>query len=394
MHRQILKFMAKKSYTKDTSIVQLYERELPSGAIRFYLHYTHNGQRVREPLKAIPIVEKSDRLNYKEAKAKAQAIAFERIAEIRSGQLGLANRHSNVLLSEWLGMCVERARNREREGMNRHTWARTIEYTGELLERYRSGATLADVDKDYVLGFVDYLKHGYVIGRNLQSAGKHLKPSSADKKLSAFSFVLKEAVKDGIIERNPFDLIEPSDRIKVPESTREYLTEEELKRLEATPITNETTRNVYLFMCCCGLRISDVKRLRWEDIERDGDRWRIRIRQQKTQQPVYLPLSKAARAFMPEQDDLPADSRIFADMPSEQTMNRVLKIWAESAGITKNVTLHTARHTYCTMLLTKGTDLYTVSKMAGHSDIKTTQIYAKIIDKRKEEAADVFDEIF
>ena len=75
-------------------------------------------------------------------------------------------------------------------------------------------------------------------------------------------------------------------------------------------------------------------------------------------------------------------------------MNRTLKLWAKRAGIEKNVTLHTARHTCATLLLSKGVDLYTVSKILGHSEISTTQIYAKIIDKTKENAVDKLNNLF
>ena len=74
-------------------------------------------------------------------------------------------------------------------------------------------------------------------------------------------------------------------------------------------------------------------------------------------------------------------------------MNRTLKSWAKRAGITKAVTLHTARHTYATMLLTKGADLYTVSKLLGHSEVATTQIYAKIVDSKKAEAVNLLNNL-
>ena len=75
-------------------------------------------------------------------------------------------------------------------------------------------------------------------------------------------------------------------------------------------------------------------------------------------------------------------------------INDILKIWAADAGITKSVTYHTSRHTFATMLLTLGADLYTVSKLLGHSQIKNTQIYAEIINRRKDEAVNLIDKVF
>ena len=78
---------------------------------------------------------------------------------------------------------------------------------------------------------------------------------------------------------------------------------------------------------------------------------------------------------------------------TEPAMNRALKAWAKRAGIDKDITLHTARHTYATTLLTKGADLYTVSKLLGHSEVATTQIYAKIVDSKKVEAVNLLNNL-
>ena len=77
------------------------------------------------------------------------------------------------------------------------------------------------------------------------------------------------------------------------------------------------------------------------------------------------------------------------DMPCRFHYNQILKSWTKNAGINKNLTSHIARHTFATLSLSSGADLYTVSKLLGHKDIATTQIYAKIIDKKKEEAVDM-----
>jgi len=96
---------------------------------------------------------------------------------------------------------------------------------------------------------------------------------------------------------------------------------------------------------------------------------------------------------MPLRGDATATDLVFASLPTEPAMNRTLKAWAERAGIEKNLTLHTARHTYATTLLTKGADLYTVSKLLGHSEVATTQIYAKIVDKKKVDAVNLLDNL-
>ncbi len=386
--------MAKKCNTKDTAIVQLYERELKSGAVRFYLHYTIDGQQTRESLKDLPLVKKTDKQAYREAKGKAQAIAFERTAEIRNGQLGITHGAARLRLFDWMMQCADEADKKSTEGQNRHSWGRMLRQTAAVLIDFAGeNVRLCDIDKDFVKNYIEYLQNEYTISRGAQHKGQHLAPKTAHKKYSCFRFTLNEAVRNDLIPRNPCNLLSEADRIEVPESTREYLTEEELKALEATP-TASAVRNVYLFMCCCGLRISDVKGLRWSDVEKDGKRWRLKIRQQKTQNPLYLPLSDQARQYIPQQGEKTPVEPIFDCIPTEPAMNRALKKWAVAANINKVLTLHTARHTFATLLLSKGVPIEVVSKLLGHTNIKTTQIYAKIIDKKKEDAVDLLNNLF
>lgn len=343
----------------------------------------------------IPEVTPFDRLANQNALQAANAIKAERTAAIIAAQAGLKRMgQSKTLLLDWMMHCADRAEQRASTAANRHTWGRTIENTAELLRQYAGeGVRVADVDKDFCIGFIEYLRTGYVIGTGVQNTGKHLAPSTANKRYQCLRFALAEAQREGIIAVNPCDMLTDADKIKVPESQRAYLSIEELKRLEATPTASEGTRRIYLFMAYCGLRISDVKGLRWQDIDQQGEPWTIAIRQQKTQNPLYLPLSDKAREFLPPQGDAAPSDPVFANLPTEPAMNRTLKAWAKRAGITKNITLHTARHTYATTLLTKGADLYTVSKLLGHSEVATTQIYAKIVDSKKVEAVNLLNNL-
>lgn len=387
----------KKTATKAKEVVSLREKKLSNGNVSLYL-YHYNGERVeKEYLKLYLIPEKTpfDKLANQQALNAANAIKAERTAAIIANKAGLKHvGQSKILLLDWMRHCADRAEQRASTAANRHTWGRTIENTADILRQYAGeGVRVADVDKDFCIGFIEYLRTGYVIGSNAQNTGKHLAPSTANKRYQCLRFALSEAQREGIITANPCDQLADADKIKVPESTRAFLTIEELKRLESTPTASEKTKQVYLFMCYCGLRISDVKGLRWADLNTSGEQWTIAIRQQKTQAPLYIPLSDKAREYLPAQGDAPSDSHIFADMVTEPAMNRTLKGWAKRAGITKAVTLHTARHTYATMLLTKGADLYTVSKLLGHSEVATTQIYAKIVDSKKVEAVNLLNNL-
>lgn len=392
----------KKIATKAKEPVRLREKKLSNGNVSLYLDYYKGGKREYEFLKLylIPVKNPFDRLQNEEALKAANAIKAERTTSILAEEAGLKRvGQSRMLVYDWVLHCSEKAEQKSTEGQHRNGWGRMLKQTATAIAEYAgSQVRLIDIDKEFVKGFIDWLQHGYVITRTsnkggIQNEGNHLAPKTAQKRYSCFRFALNEAVREGILQRNPCDLIPATDKIKVPESTRAFLTIEELKRLEATPTASEGTRMAYLFMCYCGLRISDVKALRWADVDTQGEQWTISIRQQKTQAPLYLPLSDKAREYLPTQNDAAPTDPVFAGLPTEPAMNRALKAWAKRAGIEKELTLHTARHTYATTLLTKGADLYTVSKLLGHSNVATTQIYAKIIDKKKVDAVNLLNNL-
>jgi integrase len=114
----------------------------------------------------------------------------------------------------------------------------------------------------------------------------------------------------------------------------------------------------------------------------------------KTTTPIYLPLSKQAMKWLPERGDASGNELVFGDLPNRGRIGVHLGKWAKDAGITKSMSYHTSRHTFATMMLTLGVDLYTVSKLLGHTKVETTQIYAKIINKKKDDAVSLIDDAF
>lgn len=117
--------------------------------------------------------------------------------------------------------------------------------------------------------------------------------------------------------------------------------------------------------------------LKWKNLYCNEGQWYVSIVTAKTDGPLVLPLSSKAM-----------------DLPNQSMTNTLLKSWIWSAGIHKKICFHTSRHTFATMLLTLGVDLYTVSKLPGHSNVKTTQIYAKMVDSKKVEAVHLLDNAF
>lgn len=203
---------------------------------------------------------------------------------------------------------------------------------------------------------------------------------------------MNDAYKKGFISSNPVALVDESEKPQGQPTERDYLTADELKTLMAAKSPNEQVKAAFLFSCFCGLRLSDVEGLTWGAIHRDGDSWVIETRMQKTRNIIYLPLSDAARRFLPERGDKGPDGLVF-DLPKRVSTQWNVVTWVKRAGIEKHITFHCARHTFATLALNQGADLYSISKLLGHTNVQTTQIYAAIIDQRKREAANLLNGI-
>ena len=150
-----------------------------------------------------------------------------------------------------------------------------------------------------------------------------------------------------------------------------------------------------LLSCFTGLRYSDMMTLKWSEIHTaaDGKTLYIEHQQVKTKNTVTIPLSNEALKWMPRKSK--DDDRVFHQLRiTSTTVEVVLGEWMQEAGIQKHITYHCSRHTAATLLLTLGADLYTVSKILGHRSIRMTEVYAKIVDKKKIETMNLVNNMF
>lgn len=308
---------------------------------------------------------------------KANDLLHQRIDEYFSSKSAPVVEEPPVTMSEWFKAFVA---EKKRQGIR--TADRLVNYT-RILTDFDSTTILKDVDKTFCLRLITYLRDEY-----RTRAGKKLSPKSIFNITGYFLTSLNMAVQSGKITANPWYRLSQNDKPKNPKTKREYLTIDEVKALIATPCDNETVKRAYLFSCFCGLRLGDVISLKWKSITNDGERWKIGVVASKNQRVLHIPLSAQAMKWMPDR----TGEFVFPTL-TRQAILRHLKNWAKAAGITKTVTFHTSRHTFATMLLTLGTDIYTVSKMLGHSSVKPTQIYARIIDEAKDNAVCLADGI-
>jgi integrase len=167
---------------------------------------------------------------------------------------------------------------------------------------------------------------------------------------------------------------------------RDYLTQAEIdtirtKEMPGTSLNN--IRNIFVFSCYTGLAYADVRKLHWGEIVTgfDGNLW-IRTNRAKTTTTVQVPLLPIAAGMLPDNNSEGKPCTVFF-VPSNQKVNEGLKDIAKMCGIRKKLSFHIARHSFATTItLSNGVPIETLSKMLGHTNIKTTQIYGKIVDHK------------
>lgn len=209
------------------------------------------------------------------------------------------------------------------------------------------------------------------------------KPNSATKTLKFFKTVVIFAQKSGIMTHDPFI----HHHFHLEQVDRGFLTDEEIQRIMQKEFVTprlEAVRDIFIFSCFCGLAYIDVANLTQDNIvSLDGKMW-IMTRRQKTNIPSNILLLDIPLMIIDKYKGKTTKNRLLPIL-SNQKMNSYLKEIADLCGIKKNLTFHLARHTFATMTLSKGVPIESVSKMLGHTNIKTTQIYARITNKKIEE---------
>ena len=338
-----------KKPTKVKEPIRLRMKELANGNKSLYLDIYRDGKRTYEYLKMylIPETDNNARVRNQTTMTAANAIKSKRIIQLTNGEAGIETREK-VFLLDWMETYKENQAKRGKKDGNQ------IQVTIRILKDYvGERVTMDQIDKAFCQEYIDYLLTEY------RPKGKRVSNFTLHTYYRILNGALNAAVRAEIIKVNPFTKINNTDKIRLPESKRSYMTIEEVRALIATPMKNEAVKQAYLFSCFCGLRILSPEALKW----------------------------------MPERGEKTSEDHVF-DLPSPTMINTLLKPWAKAAGIDKRFSFHTSRHTFATMMLTLGADLYTTSKLLGHADVKMTQVYAKIINQKKDDAVNLVNGLF
>ena len=346
------------------------------GKTSLYLDYYHKGKRKTEYLKLYlepnPKTKDERDVNKKTLQL-AETIRAQRQIEIQNGVYGF--RDNEKLKASFINYIQLLTDKRKDSTGNYGNWDSMLKHLKSYIPM---DITFAEVDRKFVQGFKEYLDKDAKTKSN-QNLSQNSKYSYFNKLRAA----LKQAVKDGII---PTNLSEGVEAFKQGEPQREFLTLEELQAAVQAECEIPQMKTAFIFSCLTGLRWSDINKLLWSEVQHSNEMgYYIRFRQKKTKGAETLPISEQAFGLLGERQD--KDERVFKGLKYSAWHNLKLQQWMMRAGISKTITFHCARHTYATLQLSAGTDIYTVSKLLGHRELKTTQIYAKVIDQQKKEAA-------
>lgn len=378
--------MRKKKPIKAKEPIRIRFKAIANGNKSIYLDCYHNGKRSYEFLKLYLIPETTEAAKVQNANIMqaANAIKAQRMIELANNQARIkANTQlSKMLLVDWMQVYQK---SLIRDGK---TYGATINNTIKMINEYQKGILLKDVDKVFCIGIIDYMRNKYRM-----SNGKPLSAVTIANNTRALSCALNKAVRDGVINQNPLHTLSASEKPQIPQSKREFLSIEEVKALISTDCDLPIVKQAFLFSCFCGLRVSDVEALTWGMISKDNGNYVCNIVMKKTKEQLYLPLSKEALKWLPNRGEAKDQDKVFP-LPSDSCVYKYLQQWVRAAGITKHVSFHVSRHTFATMMISLGSDLYTVSKLLGHTNIKVTEVYAKLVNAKKFEAVNLVNDVF
>ena len=370
----------------DLSPVRLRTKNLSSGRASLYLDIVKDGERRKEylGLYLLPELTKADANANKATMKIAEEIRAKRMVDLIEGRLSFAgDKAKRTDLLTWLEEQQTYYYNN-----NNTNYSKTIHNLIRHIRLFRGDKlTMKDVTPGFLRSFLDYLKG------NVNKYGGKLSDETIYTYFTVLSILMNKAVRYEIIAANPFHKLSQAEKPQRRTKKKEYLTLDEVKRMAEAECDDIRVKRAFLFCCFTGLRYIDVSRLKWKHISEIGEgEYQIEVVQQKTKEPVYIPLSANALRWIPDRGDDGRENYVFK-FRDRSIIYDYLDRWAKKAGIEKHVTFHMSRHTCATLLLYYGADLYTVSKILGHTSIKTTQIYAKVADEMKRKAVSDIPEI-
>lgn len=311
-----------------------------------------------------------ERTHNKETKALAENIRAKRQIDLQNENYDfLRQDHAKTNFMEYFKDLVD---NRKK---NYQAWKSTYLY----FYRFCNGnLAFGKLTEKQCNAFKEYLLNTHTL-----KSKKSLKQNSAATYFNVFKEAVNQAFDDKLVKDNPVRKVKSIEQL---DANREFLTFEELQAMAKADCEDPLLKNAAFFSALTGLRWADVEELVWEEVQHsEMNGHYLRFKMKKNNRPLTLNINDQARELLGKSGA--PQEQVFKGLKYGNETSVILNSWTKEAGINKYITFHCFRHTYATLQLTLGTDLYTVSKLLGHKNIQTTQIYAKVIDQKKKEAA-------
>ena len=245
---------------------------------------------------------------------------------------------------------------------------------------------MRDVDKEIVSGLFKFMRDKYRNHRQIKNNNGKL----ADYTLLLFEETVKaifnKAIRENLIGSNPIHELSKAERFHAPDKHREFLTPDELTRflnVEAESYNQRQVQLAFGLSSMTGLRLGDMRNLRWSDIKDINGVPTICIIQSKTKRAVSIPLNELAQSLLPPRDESDPDARVFHLLKKSDSIAMHVRRIKDRAGIKKDFTYHSSRHTSATLAIAAGADISAVKEMLGHGSVTSTEVYARVnLDKK------------
>jgi integrase len=368
--------------------IEIKERPLAAGNKSLYLEYYQKGYRKRENLHLYlspddaPNARQTNERIYQQAREiRSQRILDPSYLESKGKEKDAESIHDITWL-EWCDEYLQYCRDCHNVKKLYDQKVQICKHIAHYLESCsKTNILLKEVNKEVVSGFFIYLKRGYRNEKLIKTNGGRLSDFTlmlCDKIVRA---MFNKAIREELMTLNPVFDLPREERFLMPDTHREYLTVEELQRFMAVVPDTQGERYVqkaFVFACMTGLRVSDMRRLKWSNLKEINGTMVVTIVQQKTKKEVSVPLNDIAMSLLPPRPDDGTDSNLFFLCKKNDWIATLVRKIAAKAGIEKNLTFHCSRHTAATLAVSAGAELYTVSKILGHESITCTQVYAKV----------------
>jgi integrase len=326
------------------SVVKLRHKIIKNGTKSLYLDIWHEGKRKYKFLKLYIVEPKNqlDRNLNRENLLLAESIRSKTQLAIKNKQYGFKAdyRMEDNFIEYFKKLTEERYESHNNYGNWDAVHKHLIAYAGLVVP-------FNDADVEFVRGFKEYLKY-----KCKTKSNKPLSSNSQYSYFNKFRAAFNQAHRDGIIPINPIVQVKG---IKAETPQREYLTIDEIRKLVKTDCRYPMLKSAFLFSCLTGLRWSDANKLLWKDVFKEEHCYRIKFRQQKTGGLEYLDINNQAYELMGEKGL--KDDRVFIGLRYSAYMNVELSKWVMRAGIQKDITFHSSRHTFAVMQLEMGTEV-------------------------------------